>query len=377
MAGIYIHIPFCKSKCAYCDFFSNTDISKIDFFLKSLENEIFIRNKYLGNATIETIYFGGGTPSLLTVNQLNNIIEKLYQNFEIIKEPEITLEANPDDLSENFIEKLKKSTSINRLSIGIQSFFDDDLRLMNRRHNSNQALECIKTAQNFGFENISADLIYGLPHQTFEKWENNIDNLLNLNVQHISAYHLTYEKGTNFYQLLKSKKIQESDENISFELFRVLIEKTQKRGFEHYEISNFAKPPYYSKHNSNYWKQKKYIGFGPSAHSFDLKSRQWNFADMSKYFHYLEKKKLPCEIEYLDENTVYNEYIMTSLRTKWGINLDYIKNKFSSKYYDYLLKSSKKYFEQNLLQNSTSHLILTTEGLFISDSIIADFFFIE
>jgi oxygen-independent coproporphyrinogen-3 oxidase len=374
MAGIYIHIPFCKSKCGYCDFYSIANTNNLELLLKAIEKEIFLQKNYLNREPIETIYFGGGTPSLLNANQISSLTENIYSNFQISENPEITLEANPDDLSDIYLNSVKSKTKINRLSIGIQSFYDEDLELMNRRHNSQQAIDCVKKAQNSGFNNISVDLIYGLPNQTIEKWEENVDKVLDMNIQHISAYHLTYEKGTKFYKLLKEKQILELNENISLEQFKILIDKTKSKGFEHYEISNYALPGLYSKHNTSYWQQMKYLGLGPSAHSFDLNSRQWNFSNIHKYINFLQNNKIPAEIEQLDEQTKYNEYIMTSLRTMWGVNIKYIVDNFSLKYQSIFLKIAEKYISIDLLQNINYHYVLTENGIFVSDSIISDFF---
>jgi len=377
MAGIYIHFPFCKSKCGYCDFFSITDSNFIISFLTYLKAEINLQKNYLENEIIETIYFGGGTPSLLSINDINDIIREIYNTFEVVENPEITLEANPDDLSDIFIHNLKNFTKINRLSVGIQSFYDDDLKLMNRRHTSNQAIESIASAKKVGFDNISVDLIYGLPNQTLERWKENVKKVLNLDVQHISAYNLTYEKGTKFYKLLKDRKITEIDDFMSLEQFKLLKYLSEKNGFEHYEISNYTKNKLYSKHNSSYWKQRKYLGIGPSAHSYNLISRQWNFADIKKYIKYLSEKKLPAEIEILDTNTKYNEYIMTSLRTMWGVNSDYIEHNFPSKYFNDFILNAKKYISRNIMKKINNQYVLTTEGIFISDSVISDFFIVS
>jgi len=377
MSGIYIHIPYCKIKCSYCDFYSIANRKNIDVFLQCLQKEIVLRKNEFQNNEISTIYFGGGTPSLLTINQINNILKLIFENYKTTANPEITLEANPDDLNYKYLVELRTKTKINRLSIGIQSFDNEDLKLMKRRHTAEQTIECIELAQILDFNNISVDLIYGLPNQTIEKWNVNLDKTLNLDIQHISAYHLTYEKGTQFYKMLKNKKISELDENLSLEMFYILIEKTKKYGFEHYEISNFCLPEKYSKHNTSYWKQKQYLGFGPSAHSFDMENRSWNFSDLNKYCDFLNDNKLPSEIEVLNIQNKYNEYVMTSLRTKWGINLDYIKQNFEDKYVKIFLKTVEKYLEQDLIKIENSNYILTFSGIFISDHIISDFFIID
>jgi len=376
MAGIYIHIPFCKSKCSYCDFYSVANQKTFDIFLIALEKEIILRKNEITNQEIETIYFGGGTPSLLDINVINNILKIIYENYVVTNEVEITLEANPDDLSISYLTDLKSNSQINRLSIGIQSFNEDDLKLMKRRHTANQAIESVKNAQNLGFKNISVDLIYGLPKQTIEKWTNNLNIALQLEIQHISAYNLTYEKGTMFYKLLQNNTIQEIDENVSLEMFKILMQKTKEQGFEHYEISNFSLSEKNSKHNSSYWKQKQYLGFGPSAHSYNLQNRSWNFANINKYCEMLSQNKLPSNNETLSFETKYNEYIMTSLRTKWGVDLDYVKTKFTEAYETSFLKISQKYVNQNLMKIKNNNYILTDDGVFVSDYIISDFFMV-
>ena len=386
MAGIYIHIPFCKSKCNYCDFFSEKPKSDdlINKYISAIINELKLQNSYLQNKNIKTIYFGGGTPSLLTTKQITQIFEAIQENYNLNKNFEFTFEANPDDLKINYLRDLKNNTQINRLSIGVQSFFDDDLKLMNRRHDSNQAISAIKNAQNIGFNNISADLIYGLPKTVQFKnslkpaysFNKNLKKLLSLNVQHISAYHLTYEEGTKFHDWLGTKKISEIDEEESINLFKTLISETQKNGFIHYEISNFAKPNFFSKHNFNYWKQKKYLGIGASAHSYNKNSRQWNIANISKYINSIEQNKIPAEIEILSEEAKFNEYIMTSLRVYTGIDTDYLQDNFNKKYFSSIHNKLNNKIKAGFLKRENNKIILSDRGKFIADAIIRDLFYL-
>lgn len=375
MAGIYIHIPFCKKKCFYCDFYKTTSIKYKDDFIKSLLKEIKIRKDFISDKNIETIYFGGGSPTLLSFNELKIVFDELYQNFSISENAEITLEANPDDLTKKYLGELRK-TPVNRLSIGLQSFFDDDLKLMNRRHTAGEAIRSVTDSQDFGFENISGDLIYGLPNMNGEKWRKNLNIFFELNIAHLSAYHLTYEEDTVFYKWLKSGKLKEEDENISKEYFTILIEETLKNNFIQYELSNFAKTSYFSKHNSSYWLQKQYLGLGPSAHSYNIEKRAWNIADIKQYIERVGEGKDFFESEILDEKSNYNDYVITSLRTVWGIDLQYVERQFGIKYKNYIIKNSQKYLSGQFLVLSTNKLILGSEGKFISDKIITDLFYL-
>ena len=328
MAGIYIHIPFCKTKCHYCDFYKTTDFGAKTDFLSALKKEIVWRKNELDGEKIASIYFGGGTPSVLKVNEINQILDSIRLNYLLEDDIEITLEANPDDLTADFLNGLR-NTSINRLSIGTQSFHDRDLKSMNRRHNSEQAVKSIQLSKAAGIENTSIDLIYGLPNQTLEEWKFNVEKALSLNVQHISAYHLTYHEGTVFYEYLQKGKIKELPDELSLQQFKLLLDLLDKAGFEQYEISNFARNQCYSRHNKGYWERKKYLGFGPSAHSFDHKTRRWNFSSLRKYLQAVESQTDFWEVEQLTEQDQYNDYMITSLRTKWGISVDYLTNNFS------------------------------------------------
>jgi oxygen-independent coproporphyrinogen-3 oxidase len=372
MAGIYIHIPFCRKLCHYCNFHRTTNISNIKVLVNALIKEIGLRKNYLENEPVETIYFGGGTPSILHVKELSAVTGAIYNTFRVNKDSEITLEANPDDLTKEYLNDLKNSTPINRLSIGIQSFYDEDLKLMNRRHDSIQALQSVKLSQEAGFSNISIDLIYGLPGLTSKKWYSNLLQVFNLNVQHISAYHLTFEPGTTFAKLLNEGKLSPIPEDESMEQYELLLDVSKTRGFIHYEISNFALEDYFSEHNSNYWKQKKYLGIGPSAHSYNIASRQWNIADNKKYIEGMNAGNPMTETETLDIKSKYNDYILTSLRTMWGADINYIREAFGNEYGKFVLNKSKTFSEDNIIQHNKNILRLTPRGQFISNYIISE-----
>ncbi|MBN1113518.1 MAG: radical SAM family heme chaperone HemW [Bacteroidales bacterium] len=371
MAGIYIHIPFCKQKCYYCDFFSVVGFKEKGNFVKSLLKEIDIQKNYLGNASVDTIYFGGGTPSSLDIEEVKVILDKLYSTFNISSDAEITFEANPEDLEYGYLPDLKE-LGINRLSIGIQSFNDDDLLFMNRKHSSEQAIKSVERAIKAGFTNISIDLIYGFPNLDLERWKSNLEIALSLPVTHISAYHLTIEERTVFSHYLKKGIITEMDEEDSVEQFSLLIEMAEKSGFIQYETSNFAKDNMISKHNSNYWKQVPYLGLGPSAHSYNGESRQWNVSLVNKYIDGIEANNPEFEKEIIDDNMAYNEYILTSLRTMWGIDLEYVKERFSADKYNFLLSEIENQIELKHLKLTDNKAVLTKKGLFVSDAIMSD-----
>jgi oxygen-independent coproporphyrinogen-3 oxidase len=375
MAGVYIHIPFCKTLCHYCNFHRSILTENISVFLYALVREIELRKTYLKDDLIETIYFGGGTPSILDIRGINMLISAIYNNFKVNDNPEVTLEANPDDLSRDYLQGLMENSPVNRLSIGIQSFYDEDLKLMNRRHNSMQAAESVKCAQKTGFTNISIDLIYGLPGLTLDKWISNLKQAFGLNIQHISAYHLTFEPGTLFHRYLSKGRISQPSEDESLKQFESLTSLAQKNRFIHYEISNFAKEGYFSVHNTNYWRQKKYLGIGPSAHSYNLNSRQWNIADNNKYIKGINLNNPFTEKEILDTGTKFNDYLLTSLRTMWGIDLDYIKNSFGSEYSEYIAGKSKKFIYAGNMVKDRNIIKLTVKGMFISDYIISELLF--
>ena len=375
MAGIYIHIPFCRSKCAYCDFYSIANIKLIDDFHQALIQEIELQKKYFKDEKIQTIYFGGGTPSILSVKQIEEILNALNRNFNIDKNNEITLEANPDDLNETYLKQIY-NLGINRLSIGIQSFNSRDLKLMKRKHTVNQSVESVLLAKKTGFKNISIDLIYGLPDMTMKEWEENIFKAVELKVQHISAYHLTIEPKTVFSKYLEKGKLNLPNEDESVFQFKLLREKLLQNGYLHYEISNFAKDGSISLHNTNYWMGIKYLGLGPSAHSYNLTSRQWNIQNLRVYIDEISKGKLPNETEILEKNEKYNDYIITSLRTMWGLNTEKIKNEFGEKLKNFFLENSEKLLEKKLLTQNQNNFKLTEKGMFISDNILSSFLWV-
>ncbi len=375
MSGIYIHIPFCAKKCYYCDFFMSLSLAYKDDYLRALKKEIEQRKNYLQNQSVETIYFGGGTPSLLNEKELNGLFDILYRHFKISENAEITLEANPDDLNKNYLRELK-NTPINRLSIGIQSFFDDDLKMMNRRHNGEQSISSVKKAQDAGFENISGDLIYGLPEMTADKWEKNLDSFFKLNIPHLSAYHLTYEPNTVFYKQLKNKKIQEISEEESFAQFELLRQKARQNNFIHYETSNFGKEGFFSRHNTAYWKQKHYLGIGASAHSYDGNSRQFNVKNLKEYIKKTEKNSIYFEKEILSEKDKYNDYLITSLRTMWGTDIGYISKHFGKNFSDFLKDKSEEHIKKGNLLLKKNVLFLSDKGKFIEDLITEDLFYL-
>lgn len=372
MAGIYIHIPFCKQACHYCDFHFSTSLKKKEALVHALVKELELRKDEFKNQNVETIYFGGGTPSLLTIDELVLIINTIYKNYQVVENPEITLEANPDDLSENQIIELSKSP-INRLSIGIQSFFETDLKLMNRAHNANEAKACLQVATKY-FDNISIDLIYGIPGLTNKNWLKNIETVLSFNIPHISSYALTVEPKTALDSFIKKGIIKNVDDDLAQEQFHILIETLEASGFVHYELSNFGKPDYFSKNNSAYWQGKPYLGIGPSAHSFDGEKRGWNVRNNSKYIKSLEQNILPIETEILSTTDKYNEYIMTGLRTVWGVSLEKVERDFGIQYKKYLLEQSKKHINEHLLYIDDDTLLVTKKGKFLSDGIASDLF---
>ncbi|WOD44631.1 radical SAM family heme chaperone HemW [Hwangdonia lutea] len=394
MAGIYIHIPFCKQACFYCDFHFSTSLKKKNELIQSLVKELELRKDELKNQSVETIYFGGGTPSLLSIDELLLIIETVYKNYSVIENPEITLEANPDDLINNRILELS-NTPINRLSIGIQSFFEDDLKSMNRAHNAHEAKACLQEATRH-FDNITIDLIYGIPNMSLEKWKDNLDIAFSFGVNHISSYALTVEPKTALDAFIKKGTYPPIDEQLALQHFNHLIEKTNAQGFVHYEISNFGKPNYFSKHNTSYWQGKPYIGIGPSAHSFSKNQRSWNVSNNSKYIQSIQNNELPNTVEILSVKDQYNEYIMTGLRTIWGVSLNKVGADFGKEYLIHLKNTSEKYIEKGLVvianvasqdvifeeitssQTSQNDFRLTTtpKGKFLVDGMASELFMI-
>jgi oxygen-independent coproporphyrinogen-3 oxidase len=375
MSGIYIHIPFCKQACHYCDFHFSTSLKKKDEMVLALVKEIELRKGEFHDEEVETIYFGGGTPSRLQIADLRLQIDSIYKNYKVVKNPEITLEANPDDLSEDYLIELTK-IGVNRLSIGIQSFFEDDLKLMNRAHNADEAKRCLEVATKY-FDNISVDLIYGIPNMSNEKWKQNIETALSFGITHISSYALTVEPKTALHTFIQKGIISPLDDEVAQEHFQILVDTLTEQDFIHYELSNFAKENYFSKNNSAYWLGKKYIGIGPSAHSFDGEKRGWNVSNNSVYIKSIQENKLPIETEVLSKTDRYNEYIMTGLRTIWGVSLDRIEIEFGAKYLDYLNQHAAKYIEDHLLFVDENILRTTKKGKFLSDGIASDLFLLN
>lgn len=371
MASFYIHIPFCRQACHYCDFHFSTSMKKKDEMILALAKEIAMRKNEVDDE-VETIYFGGGTPSVLQTSELRFLIDEVYRNYKVIENPEITLEANPDDLS---VEKIKElsETKINRLSIGIQSFFEDDLTMMNRAHNAVQAKVCLEEATKY-FDNITIDLIYGIPEMSNEKWLENIKTALSFGIPHISSYALTVEPKTALKKLIEKGKIAKPKDETAENHFFILVEKLKQNGFIHYELSNFGKEGYFSKNNTSYWLGKKYIGIGPSAHSYNGTHRSWNVANNSIYIKEILNNNLPSEKEELTLSDKYNEYVMTGLRTIWGISLEKIQTEFGQNYYDYLLKTSEKLITNGLLENNGQKITVTQKGKFLSDGLASELF---
>lgn len=372
MSGIYIHIPFCKQACHYCDFHFSTSLKKKDELVGALAKELELRKDEFQGQVVETIYFGGGTPSLLAMGELQMLIDTVYNNYQVCDAPEITLEANPDDLS---YQKLLdfSNTPINRLSIGIQSFFEDDLKLMNRAHNAKEAKQCLEVALKY-FKNISIDLIYGIPGMTNARWVSNLETALAFDVPHISSYALTVEPKTALASFIKKGIVKNVDDDLAQEQFYIMVEKLEAAGFIHYELSNFGKPGYFSRNNSAYWQGKPYLGIGPSAHSFDGKHRGWNVRNNSRYINSLAKNSIPIEIETLSTIDKYNEYVMTGLRTMWGVNLEKVERDYGVSYKNYLFKQAQKHILEQLLYLEDGKLMVAKKGQFLSDGIAADLF---
>lgn len=374
MSGIYIHIPFCKQACHYCDFHFSTSMKKSDAMVMALAKEIALRKDEFKDEMVETIYFGGGTPSILKNEDLQLLIDTVYQNYKVANNPEITLEANPDDLNDERIVDLSNSP-VNRLSIGIQSFFEEDLKLMNRAHNAAEAIKCLKTAVKY-FDNITADLIYGIPGLTHKKWKQNVQTLLDLGIPHISSYALTVEHKTALKKMIEKGSIPALDDGMAHEQFLMLVDTLEANGFVHYELSNFGKPNYFSRNNSAYWLGKKYIGIGPSAHSYNGTNRSWNVSNNAFYLKALDENKLPSQIETLTKSDRYNEYVMTGLRTVWGVSLDRVEIEFGSEYLKYLLENAQRFLDDEKLITENNILKTTRKGKFFCDGIASDLFWV-
>lgn len=381
MAGIYIHIPFCKQACHYCDFHFSTSLKKKGELLQALATELQLRKDEFKNKQVETIYFGGGTPSLLNKEELKGLLDAVYKNYQVSNNPEITLEANPDDLisakeASTTVFQDYKNIGINRLSIGVQSFFENDLKLMNRAHNSQEAKIALHEATQY-FDNISVDLIYGIPGSTNTQWQENIETVLAFKIPHISSYALTVEPKTALASFIKKGIIDHVDDALAEQQFHILVNTLTKQNFVHYELSNFGKPDYFSRNNSAYWQGKSYLGIGPSAHSYNGNERGWNVRNNSKYIHALANNTLPIEIEKLSQTDQYNEYIMTGLRTIWGVSLEKIEREFGFHFKELLLKESEKHINNDLLFIHENTLRVTKKGLFLSDGIASDLFLLN
>ena len=372
MAGIYVHIPFCKTHCSYCDFYSIIDEKKIDVVIESICQELVLRKEYLGGELIETIYFGGGTPSYVSTEFLEKILQKIKANYVVSEIAEITLEVNPDDIYKEKAEEYL-NLGFNRVSVGIQSYNDLHLKFLNRRHDANQAINVIEILKKAGFSNISIDLIYGIPGMTPDEWKKNVEQAIIADVKHISAYHLTIEKGTELFSQLKKGKITLVSDIESEDNYITLCELLKKNKFEHYEISNFSKPGFKSKHNTSYWEGKKYVGFGPAAHSFNGLSRQWNVSNTNEYMDGIKKNEKYFIQEKLSKKNRYNEYILTGLRTNEGVYLSKLRDNFGNKYQAFFLQQIEKHLKnEHLVEKQKNNWIIPEKKWLVSDGLIAD-----
>lgn len=364
MTGLYVHIPFCSSRCVYCGFYSTTGLELRDRYVEAVCKEMAMR--FSANP-ISTIYLGGGTPSQLSIEQLKKIFDTAYIYNKVEKEAEITMEMNPDDVTEELAAALQQ-LPVNRISMGAQTFDDERLRFLRRRHLSSQVHQAVKTLRQAGFKNISIDLMYGFPNQTLAEWQSDIDKALELNVEHISTYCLMYEEGTPLYRLLELGKVTEIDEELERQMYYTLIDRLKAAGYEHYEISNFARPGYRSRHNSSYWKGIPYIGIGAAAHSYDIQTRSWNIDNIHDYIAGIEQGKRIFDAETLDEDTRYNDAVTVALRTCEGLDL----TKLTPKQQQYCLRNAQRHLEAGLLKLNQQQLSLTKDGLFVSDLIMSD-----
>ena len=374
MAGIYIHIPFCKQSCHYCNFHFSTSTKNKEEVLYAIENEIKQKGQ-ASNEAISTIYFGGGTPSILDVNEINSIIKRIYKEFNVESEAEITIEANPDDLNKEKIINLSL-TEINRLSIGVQSFIDKELRIMNRAHDSKKALNSIEISKKY-FNNISIDLMYGVPESTLESWTYNLDTVSQFEINHISSYALTLEPKTALESFVRKLVVEMPEEELVYDQYNLINKKLEPLGFINYEVCSFAKENFFSKNNSAYWLRKKYIGIGPSAHSFDGKSRSWNISNNKKYIDQIKKGKSFYKKEKLSKVDQYNEYVMTGFRTIWGVSANFIENNFNSKFKNYFTDRIQKHIDQKNIIVKDDIYTTTNEGRFLADGISSDLFLVN
>lgn len=374
MAGIYLHIPFCKQACFYCDFHFAVSLKNKDALLKALQHELKLRSDYLKNQPINTIYFGGGTPSLLGADELNSLLDSIAAHYKLASALEITLEANPDDLTAQKVYELKQ-TAVNRYSIGVQSFYDADLKFMNRAHNSQEATAAIKRIQDSGVDNITIDLIYGLPQLSLEKWDANLEKAFAMEIKHLSCYALTVEEKTALHHFIKTQKYPPVSDELAYQHFEHLVKTTAKNGYIQYELSNFCKEGYHSKHNQAYWTGASYLGVGPSAHSFNGHSRSWNIANNPKYIKSLAANELPSTTEELSLTNRFNEYLMTGLRTHFGVSLTEIDKRFGTPYVQHLEIALQKHVERTHVAVQDSTVFITPQGRFITDAILTDLFF--
>ncbi|MDD5507502.1 MAG: radical SAM family heme chaperone HemW [Bacteroidales bacterium] len=376
MPGIYIHVPFCRRKCHYCNFYSMTLLQYRKDYREGLLKEIRLRKGYLSQQPVQTIYFGGGTPSLLVLDDLEKIFDALNGSFQVAGDAEITLEANPDDLTEGYLDGLRH-LPVNRLSIGIQSFCTEDLHFLNRIHSSQQAVASLHLARRKGFDNLSIDLIYGIPAQTTERWYGNLQKAFSFHIPHVSAYALTVESNTPLENLIRREKIQAPDEECMVEHFHILCDQMEKHGYTHYEISNFCRDGLYARHNVSYWANESYLGLGPAAHSYNGHSRQWNKADLKSWLDSLSRDQ-PCfDLEMLSPGQRYNEYVMTSLRTMWGCSTDVVLRQFGQDYHRHLLRTAAGWITSGHLTMQNDTLKLTRSGMLFADRIASDFFRID
>lgn len=381
MGGIYLHIPFCKQACHYCDFHFSTNRKRKPEMVQSLAKELLLRSGELGSTPVATIYFGGGTPSLLEAHEIQYLLDTIYRNYKVVAAPEITLEANPDDLwststPANQVFHSYRSAGINRLSIGIQSFYDTDLKVMNRAHNAEEGENCIREAKRY-FKNISIDLIYGIPGMTDYRWEENIAKALSFDLPHISSYALTVEPKTALHAFIQKGIVEDVDDEQAQRQFYLLEERLAAAGYQNYEISNFGKPGFFSQNNTAYWQGKTYLGIGPSAHSFDGSRRGWNVRNNITYLQHIQKGKVPITYETLSVTDRYNEYVMTGLRTIWGVSLEKVGKCFGTPYRNYLERQAKKYVNDHLLFWDDTVLLPTRKGKFLVDGIASDLFMLN
>ncbi|MFL2602944.1 MAG: radical SAM family heme chaperone HemW [Flavobacteriaceae bacterium] len=374
MLGIYIHIPFCKKSCHYCNFHFSTSLKNKEDMIKAINKEIY-QKAILNNDKVSTIYFGGGTPSILDVEEINLIIENIYKNFNVGKNIEITIEANPDDLSKHKLNDLSK-TKINRISIGVQSFIDKELKIMNRVHDSKKAIKSIEMAKKY-FNNISVDLLYGVPDSSIKSWNYNLDTISSFNINHISAYALTVEPKTALESFINKSILSMPDEELVYSQYKLINEKLSSKNFINYEVCSFAQKDFFSKNNSAYWLRKKYIGIGPSAHSFDGESRSWNISNNKKYIDQIRDGDNYYKKENLTKVDQYNEYIMTGLRTIWGVSVKHIESNFDVRFKNYFLKKIKSHIAKKNVYKEDDLYLTTQSGRFLADGIASDLFLVN